>query len=387
MNSTLSTVRTGIVGLGNIGHHHAERLVDLGVPLVGGMDVSAEARERFATRYDVDVYEDHEDLFDAVDAVVVTTPNKFHEEYAVDALERGLHVLLEKPLAHNVESAERIAKAAADSDAQCMVGFNNRFSNAVQIVKDRIESGELGQVTHLEANYVRRRGVPGRGSWFTRRDVSGGGALIDLGVHALDLALYLLGYPDVEEVSGVTRSEFGPRDDYAYLEMWGEDTGPEGFDVDDSASAFVRCTGNRTISLETAWATNRPANHEFVVRGTDAAARFDLLEGDLTIYSASSTGPNHLEDTSVETRGNDSHADEQATFFDAIANDRPIGNVEHALTVQRVIDAIYRSSDARRTVAVADGPRQRPDDLAAEVGDGSGETRDRVPKAARDDLE
>ncbi|MFC4246239.1 Gfo/Idh/MocA family protein [Natribaculum luteum] len=346
MTTDRTDVRTGIVGLGNIGQYHAERLVDLGVPLVGGMDVSAEARRRFATRYGVDVYEDHDDLFDAVDAVVVTTPNKFHEEYAVDALERGLHVLLEKPLAHNLESAQRIAHAAADANATCMVGFNNRFSNAVQIVKNQIDRGELGRVTHLEANYVRRRGVPGRGSWFTRRAIAGGGALIDLGVHAIDLALYLLGYPDIQEVSGVTRSEFGPREDYAYLEMWGEDAGPDGFDVDDSSSAFVRCAGDRTISLETAWATNRPANHEFVVRGTDAAARFDLLENDLTIYSASTVGPDHLEDTTIQTRQNDTHTDEQRAFFDAIVTGRDVGeSVEHALAVQRIIDAIYRSSE------------------------------------------
>ncbi len=355
MTRDRTDVRTGIVGLGNIGQYHAERLLDLGVPLVGGMDVADEARNTFARRYGVDVYDDHNELYDAIDAVVVTTPNKFHERYALDAFERDLHVLLEKPLAHDLESAKRIAAAAAGSDSTCMVGFNNRFSNPVQIVRNRIQRGDIGRVTHLEANYVRRRGVPGRGSWFTRRSISGGGALIDLGVHAIDLALYLLEYPEVLEVSGVTRSEFGPREDYAYLEMWGDDAGPEGFDVDDSASAFVRCGGNRTISLEVAWATNRPSNHEFVVHGTEAAARFDLLENDLTIHSAGTIGPDHLEDTTVKTRQNDTHSDEQRAFFDAVVSGRGVGeSVEHALAVQRVVDAIYRSSEARHTVTVAE---------------------------------
>lgn len=346
MSARHTEIRTGIVGLGNIGQYHAERLRELGVPLVGGMDVSEEARNRFARRYDVSVYDDHHDLFDAVDAVVVTTPNKYHEEYAVDALNRDRHLLLEKPLAHDLESAERIAAAAADSEGQCMVGFNNRFLNTVRIVRNRIEEGALGDITHVEANYVRRRGVPGRGSWFTRRAISGGGALIDLGVHAVDLALYLLGYPPVQEVSGTTRTEFGSREDYAYLDMWGEDAGPEGFDVDDSASAFVRCEEGRTISLEVAWATNRPANHEFVVRGTEAAARFDLLENDLTIYSASTAGSNHLADTSIDTHQNDTHSDEQRAFFEAIESGEPLEySVEHALDVQRVIDGIYRSSE------------------------------------------
>ncbi len=354
--TTRTAIDTGIVGLGNIGQYHAERLREIGVSLVGGMDVAADARTRFARRYDVDVYEDHQELYDVVDAVLITTPNKYHEQYAIDAFERDIHVLLEKPLAHSIESAERIAEAAATSDGYCFVGFNNRFANTVQIVKNRIERGELGEVTHIEANYVRRRGIPGRGSWFTRREIAGGGALIDLGVHAIDLALYLLGYPDVTEVAGVTRDEFGGDDEYAYLEMWAEDAGAAGFDVDDSASAFVRCADNQTISLEVAWATNRPSNHEFVVRGTDSAARFDLLDADLSIHSASAVGPDHLEDTSIETTQNDTHTDEQKAFFDAIATgtDPPTvsDSVSRALDVQRLIHAIYQSSEQGATVSM-----------------------------------
>ncbi len=355
MIDTRSDIKAGIVGLGNIGQYHAERLVELGVTLAGGMDVSAEARTRFARRYDVDVYDDHDELYDTINAVIITTPNKYHEEYAVDAFERNLHVLLEKPLGHSTESAQRIADAAAESDGVSMVGFNNRFANTVRIVKNRIERGTLGDVTHIEANYVRRRGIPGRGSWFTRRNIAGGGALIDLGVHAIDLALYLLGYPPVEEVNGVTRSEFGDREEYAYLEMWADDAGPEGFDVDDSATAFIRCAGNRTISLEVAWATNRPATHEFIARGTDAAARFDLLEGDLSVYSASKAGADHLEDTTIETRHNDTHSDEQRAFFDQIVgNGDGDGTIDEALTVQSVIGAIYESSEKGHTITIDD---------------------------------
>ncbi|WP_226006890.1 Gfo/Idh/MocA family protein [Natrinema salinisoli] len=355
MSDDYADVRTGIVGLGNIGRYHADRLVDLGVPLAGGMDIDAEARASFTDHYDAAVYDDYHDLYDDVDAVVITTPNKFHEEYAVAALERGLHVLLEKPLAHTIESARRIADAASTAEGTFRIGFNNRFLNAVQHIRNRIENGELGEVTHVEANYVRRRGVPGRGTWFTRKEISGGGALIDLGVHAIDLSMYLLGYPDVKEVSGVTRSEFGGRDDYAYLKMWGPDSGPGTFDVDDSASAFVRCAGDRTISLETAWATNRPATHEFVVRGTEAAARFDLKDGDLTIHSAGSDGQDHLLDTAVEMRENDTHTDEQRAFFDAITTSRDIGGgIDEAMTVQRIVDAIYRSSEGGGTVTLGD---------------------------------
>ncbi|OYR72437.1 Gfo/Idh/MocA family protein [Halorubrum ezzemoulense] len=345
-------VAVGIVGLGGIGSHHATKLTERGANLVGGMDVDADARARFHEEFGVPAYEDETDLYEDCDAVLVTTPNRFHEEYATSALSADLDVLLEKPLAHTLDSAERIADAASDADGFCMVGFNNRFAEPVQVIKHYQDEGRFGETTHVEANYVRRRGVPGRGSWFTSADVAGGGALIDIGVHAIDLALYLLDHPEVVEVSGDTRSEFGGRDDYAYVHMWGDDAGPEGFDVDDSASAFIRGADGSTVSLEVAWATNRPATDEFVVRGTEAGATLDRGSGDLTVHEAGVGGGHHLTDASVETRDGDAHAAEQATFLEAAAaGEAPsINTVEEGLRVQRVIDAIYRSAETGAAV-------------------------------------
>ncbi|WP_277552962.1 Gfo/Idh/MocA family protein [Halobaculum limi] len=347
-----SGVRVGIVGLGGIGHHHAERLESLGADLVGGMDVDADARERFIHRFDAQGFEDPGELYDIVDAVLVTTPNRFHEEYAVSALEWGLDVMLEKPLAHSLESAQRIADAARDADGICMVGFNNRFAAPVEVIKHYQDEGRFGDVSHVEANFIRRRGVPGRGSWFTSKEVAGGGSLIDIGVHAIDLALYFLDFPEIVEVSGVARSEFGGRDDYTYIDMWGDDSGPGDFDVDDSVSAFIRTADGTTVSLEAAWATNRPANNDFFVRGTDAGAHFDRGSGDLTIYENGVGGGHHLTDTDVETRDVDTHRAEQATFLEAVATGvEPSRNtIDQALAVQRVIDGIYRSTESGAAV-------------------------------------
>ncbi len=350
-----SPVRVGIVGLGGIGHHHAERLTDLGETLVGGVDVVEEARERFADEYGVPTYESFDELDDAgVDAVVVTTPNAYHEQYAVAALEAGADVFCEKPLADTLESAERIADAARDADGFCMVGFNNRFLPAAEVLKESIDDGDLGDVTHVEANYVRRRGVPGRGGWFTTKDVSGGGALVDIGVHAIDLALHFLDFPEIVEVSGQTRSEFGTREDYTYLDMWGDDAEDVAFDVDDHATAFVRTADGRTLSLEVAWAANRPPNNEFVVEGTDGGATFDRNDNALTLHEVGDGGAAHFRDTAVETRDEDAHTLEQEYFFDAVRDGEPIerNTVEEALTVQRVIDAIYRSADAGHAITL-----------------------------------
>jgi predicted dehydrogenase len=347
-------VAVGIVGLGGIGNHHATTLVERGANLVGGMDIDASARRRFHEEFGVHGYESEADLYEHCDAVLITTPNRFHEEYAVSALEAGLDVLLEKPLAHNVESAERIAAAAREAEGFCMVGFNNRFAEPVQVIKGYQNEGRFGETTHVEANYVRRRGVPGRGSWFTSSDVAGGGALIDIGVHAIDLALYFLDHPEVVEVSGDTRSEFGNRDDYAFVHMWGDDNGADGFDVEDSASAFIRDADGNTVSLEVAWATNSPTNDEFVIRGTDAGATFDRGNGELTIHEARSfdDDQHHFSDTEIETREGDSHDAEQAAFLEAVAAGEPpaINTIDEALSVQRVIDAIYRSSERGEAV-------------------------------------
>ena len=345
-------VAVGIVGLGGIGSHHATKLTERGANLVGGMDVDPDARDRFREEFDAPAYEDEAALYEECDAVFVTTPNRFHEEYATSALSAGLDVLVEKPLAHTLESAERIAAVARDAEGFCTVGFNSRFAEPVRVVKHYQDEGRFGETTHVEAEYVRRRGVPGRGSWFTSAEVAGGGALIDIGVHAIDLALHFLDHPEVVEVTGETRAAFGGRDDYAYVDMWGDDAGPEGFDVEDSASAFLRAADGSTVSLEVAWATNRPAGNEFVVRGTEAGATLDRGDGELTIHEAGVGGGHHLSDAAVETRDGDDHAAEQAAFLEAVAaGEAPAMNtVEEGLRVQRVVDAIYRAAETGAAV-------------------------------------
>ena len=352
--NTESAVQIGIIGLGGIGHHHADRLADHDAELVGGVDISGEARRRFGEKYGVSTYEDDAELLDIADAVLITTPNRFHEQYAVAALEAGCDVLLEKPLAHSLDSAERIVEAAHAADSICMVGFNNRFSAPVEVIKQYQADGRFGDFSHIEANYIRRRGIPGRGSWFTSKEVAGGGALIDIGVHAIDLALYFLDFPTIAEVSGTARSQFGTREDYAFVEMWGDDIGPDGFDVDDSVSAFIRTAKGQTISLDVAWAANRPTNDEFILRGTEAGASFDRSSHELTIYEDSKAGRDHLTDAEIETRASDTHKAEQRYFIDHIGSKTtPERNtVEEGLAVQRVIDAIYRSSEEGRAISL-----------------------------------
>ena len=347
-------VRIGLVGCGGIGTHHMRRLQQQhNCEFAGGVDISADAREAFTEEFGVPTYGSFDRLVDVgVDAVIITTPNKFHEQCAVEALEADIPVLLEKPLAHTLESAERIADVVSASEAFVMLGFHNRFRQGAQVLNAYREEGRLGTVKHVEANYVRRRGVPGRGSWFTTKDISGGGSLIDIGVHAIDLALHFLGFPEVVEVSGQTRSEFGSRENYTYITMYGPDTEASHFDVDDSATAFMRFANGSTMSLEVAWATNRPSTNEFFVRGTEAGATYDLGDGSLTFHASETTGAPHLADSAIQTRDEDAYALEQAAFIEAVERGEPpaINTLEQALEVQRIIDAIYRSADQQSAI-------------------------------------
>ncbi|MEF8976058.1 MAG: Gfo/Idh/MocA family oxidoreductase, partial [Halapricum sp.] len=290
MADPVSSPRIGIVGLGGIGTYHADCLLDNDADLVAGLDIDPAARDSFASEYDAEIYTDRSSFYEAVDAVIVTTPNAYHEEYAVGALKAGLSVLVEKPLAHTLESAERIAAVAESADGICLVGFHNRFDPRAEALAAYRNDGFFGTIQHVDATYVRRRGIPGQGSWFTDADIAGGGALIDIGVHAIDLVLSIMDFPTVTEVSGVTRSTFGPRSDYVDVDGWGVENGD--VSVEDSVTAQLRTDEDATVSVDVAWATNRPDEKAFRIRGTEGGAHLDM-KGELTLYESTARGVDH----------------------------------------------------------------------------------------------
>ncbi|WP_256549434.1 Gfo/Idh/MocA family protein [Natrinema caseinilyticum] len=365
---TKESVRVGVVGLGGMGVQHARSVQSLGHRVVGGADVDSETRERFGEEFGARTYDTHEALYEGEEpnAVIIATPNKFHEPTAVAALERGMNVLIEKPLAHTLESAERIARAERTADGFGMVGFHNRFSPATTAFKEYQANGAFGDVTHVQVDYVRRRGIPGRNSWFTDPEHAGGGALIDIGVHAIDLALYVLGFPRVVEATGISRSEFGWRWKYVDPDRpessdWDGDG--TSFAVDDSASAFIRTADDRTVSVEVAWAASQTSRNDVVVRGTDGGATFELGGDSLTIHHTSTRGTPHYRTSEITaTPQLTPHETQLEMFLEAVATREPpaCNTFDQGLMVQKIIDSVYRSEEDGRSISLARADEEMP---------------------------
>jgi predicted dehydrogenase len=279
-NTTGRTLRVGVVGLGWAGQQHmkAYDAID-GVELVAiaGQedDLRAEAGEKYGVA-EQNRFVDYTDLLEVegLDAVSIAVPTFLHAPIAIAALGKGLHVLTEKPIAASVPDAEKMVEAARSAGRVLEVVFNHRLRGDIQALGEKLHAGELGTPYWAQASWLRRDGIPKLGGWFTNAEKSGGGPLIDLGVHVLDYSLFLLGEPKVESVSATTYGDLGRQKAAAQTAANGAD-GPEvRFEVEDFASAFIRLEGGGTLVLEASWAAYRdPADRiEFHVLGTQGGA-------------------------------------------------------------------------------------------------------------------
>lgn len=354
---TPPALRAGVIGCG-VGRSHVGGYVANGVEVVAlaGLD---EARcQALAAEFNIPhVYRDYADLLarDDLDVISIAVPNFLHAEITLAALGQGLHVCVEKPLAQNLADAERIAAAPRRPDQQLMVMFNWRYRNDAQVMRRHIEGGGIGRVYYAKAGWMRRSGIPGHGSWFTTKTLSGGGPLIDLGVHMLDLSLWLLGYPKAVAVSGATYAEFGPRGRGG----WGGSrfsVEQGGYEVEDLATAFIRLETGATLLLETSWASFSHFRDDFYVHllGSEGGAEMNVTEyaerDTLTLYGEVAGAATEMRP--VVTAGH-AHSQGLREFVAAIQEGRPNQSpVEQGLALMRLIDAIYRSAASGREVTL-----------------------------------
>ncbi|WP_025158063.1 Gfo/Idh/MocA family protein [Leifsonia aquatica] len=344
-------LRAGVIGLGWAGQQHMEAYATLpGVELVAIAGMEDEPRAALGEKYGVERrYRDWKELVadGDLDVVSVAVPTFLHAPIAVGALDAGIHVLSEKPIARTAAEAQTMVDAAHRAGRVLEVAFNHRRRGDIEALKAAIDEGRIGRPYHARAIWLRRSGIPALGSWFTNREMAGGGPLIDIGVHVLDYALHLFGEPQVTAVSAVTHSELGVRGRGG--SAGGKQQVGSAYEVEDLASLLLRLEGGGSIVLETSWAAYRPAGDEFGITlyGTEGGADLRVVDyapaGELTIFSGDGEESADVRVTAGAGRG---HLAVVETFLEHVADEASWSHWDGSLALDRarIIDAAYASA-------------------------------------------
>ncbi len=340
-------IQIGMIGAGNIGAVHIEQFQKLSDACVitGITDVNQELAQSRAAQYGIPhVFSSIDDMLASseIDAVVICVPNQFHAPVAISALEAGKHVLLEKPMGIDLSAARNIVNASRKAKGILMIAHQMRFESITMQIKELLDQGKLGNIYTAKAGWLRRKGIPGWGTWFTQKQLSGGGPLIDIGVHMLDLALYLMGDPKPVSVSGATYAEFGPK--RRGIGEWGAPNWSGQFDVEDMASAFIRMEDGSTLALDVSWAVHMDTDSSPYVHimGTEGGAQY---RGEVGKYLTEADGK--LLDTQLFTPEHEEGARVRMSrhFLECIRDGKePLIPVKSGFTTNLILDAIYESS-------------------------------------------
>ncbi|NOU65404.1 gfo/Idh/MocA family oxidoreductase [Paenibacillus sp. LMG 31461] len=285
-----------------------------------------------------------------IEAVSICTPNHVHASISIDCLRAGKNVLCEKPAARTYAEALEMQKVQHETGLVLNIGVVNRFNTEVNLIKKMIADGDLGELYHVYVSFRSHRSIPGLGGAFTTKSIAGGGALIDWGVHFLDIVMYCAGDPLPKTVSGQAYSKLGVDiPNYSYLNMW---SGPPNFtgtyDVDDFVTAMIRTQGP-TISLNGAWAQNIGVNEMYIdFIGDKAGIRLQYGKG-FKVYNAKD---GVLLETTPSTRPVDMFQCEIDAFLDCIRTGEKLpSHIDTVILSSQIIQGIYDSSDLNREIA------------------------------------
>jgi predicted dehydrogenase len=296
-----------------------------------------------------------------LDAVCVCTPNHLHCEQTVAALETGRHVLVEKPMAMSVHEAVRMEQAAKTAGKLLQVGFQQRFSPDARMFKRQAESGFFGDILFVRVQAMRRRGIPNWGV-YGRKELQGGGPLIDYGIHNLEMAHYIMGSPVPLSASGACYRYFGDRKSSTVCRWpeWDHAT----YNVEDLAVGFVRFEGGATLAIETSFVAQIEKDVSRIqIMGTkggscsepslrvfdpaqEAALAPGVLYSDLNDYMVTMTPAHQHTETATHVK--------MLHFIDCIRNGTPcMAPARDGVLVQKMIEGIYRSAEAGKEVSLA----------------------------------
>lgn len=354
----MKKLKVGIIGIGAIANYfHLKSFSSNEHTEIAALcDISIDKAERAAKLYGAKITcADYQEIInmDEIDIIDICTPNHLHSVIAVEALNHGKHVICEKPDAINFAEARKMKQASENSGKILMVIRNNRFLNSSRYLKKYVDDGHMGEIYAARCGWERRRGIPGAGGWFTTREKSGGGALIDLGVHMIDLVIWYMGNPEPVSVVGSTYSKFtentaSPDSIHA---NFGQSVTNGVFDVEDMGRGFVKFANGASLSIEISWASNIfEEKRYYELLGTKAGARY-LSSEDKVMISGEIGGktvdicPHTGEEADGGHKANIDH------FIDCIVNSaRPIFLPEQGVATMKILDAIYMSANTGREI-------------------------------------
>lgn len=344
------------VGCGNMGRRHHSAVYNNieGCRLVATCDIIAERAQAVAEENGADFWTtDYKTLLNNpdIDVIAIATPNILHSTIAVDCLRAGKHVISDKPDAVSVEEVLKMQRAAEESGKVLMVIRNNRYATASAFAKKFITEGKMGDIYAARCGWQRRRGIPGRGGWFTNKALSGGGPVIDLGVHMIDLAIWLMGNPRPVAVSAATYSKFSGNTAEAdsIHASFGEKKADGVFDVEDLAMGFIRFDNGTVMQLEFSWASNIESETRFVeLRGTKAGLTWQ--DEKLKIFTEENGTLVNLEPVlGKNTFGN--HESNTKHFIEVIQGKaKPDFIPQQGVDMIKILEGIYRSAAEKREI-------------------------------------
>ena len=345
----VAKIKIGFIGGGGIAREHMKHLSEIeDVELVAVTDISKPAldlcQETYGIPHGFTNYKEMLEM-DAIDAVTVGTPNSAHFEPTIDALRSGKDVLVEKPMAITAEEAAEMVKTSRDTDRLLVIGFQYRFSSEAQMLKRFIDRGEFGKILYGRCLALRRRGIPNWGV-FGRKDLQGGGPLIDIGVHMIEAAHYLMGSPQPISAFGSTYTYLGDRPSET-VSMW-PDWDHKTYSVEDLAVGMIRFDNGATLSVESSFAAHiGKGEWNFSLMGEKSGGQYSppMVFKDQSGTMINMT-PEHLPDINP-FRYKMEH------FVECIKTRQPSeAPGEHGVLVQQILNGIYRSAETGTEVPI-----------------------------------
>ena len=352
----MKKLKIAVVGVGNISQFHINGyLKNPAVELYALCDINETVLKEKGDRYGITrLYTSEEEMLRAlpeIDAVSVCTWNAAHAPATIMALNAGKHVLCEKPMAINAKEAQEMIDASVKNGKKLMVGFVRRFGNDTEVTKNFIDAGSVGDLYYAKATYLRRNGCPG--GWFGDKNYSGGGPLIDLGVHVIDLVRYLMGCPKPVSVFGATFDNIGKRNNLKDKpEYIIRGTGKEPFTVEDMATALIRFDNGAVLSVEASFnlhiKNDVGAIEMFGTKGgIKLAPEFELYTeindylADVNLHQPTALSFDGLFENEIDY------------FVDSIINDRDLSSIaEDGCTLMKILDAIYESAKQGKEIVI-----------------------------------